>query len=119
MCNVEVVPGATEWSGQLKIWNIQYDNGAPVAIKKYLGVKLTAPGSVTSKGFNVQTDPWMDITPVVTSDFLDDSTFDVTARLVFASPQQLNHAATITIAVDGNLGVDSQRWTESVQLTAD
>ncbi|POR33717.1 Uncharacterized protein TPAR_06093 [Tolypocladium paradoxum] len=113
-----VGPGANEWYGTLVVTNIRYDGGGTVTVQKFLGVEFLSPATVAATDINVLTNPWVQVTPEVTNEQIDSSTFSITAKLNVDNSVSLT-GTTITIGINGDLTKDSDRYTTSFVFVAD
>ena len=115
-CKVEVSKGATQYSGNLEVSNIHHENGDPVTIKNFLGLKFKSP--VKPHEIRSESNPWIDLTPEISTEPLDASTFAVTAKLSVSTSQTLPSNLKIEIEIDGDLKSNSQ-YKDSVEVYAD
>src|SRR6266566_388817 len=90
----------SEYYGALVVSNIQPEGNDSVTVEKYLGIMFKSPASVANTDFYSSTDPWVEITPDITSQQIDASTFLVTAKLEFHNPYTFNAKETLTFNGD-------------------
>lgn len=115
----EVGPGATQYFGQLKVSNLQYEDGSQVTIKDFLGLTFTSPAKVEPKDINVSTNPWQEVTPEVNFNQIDTSTFLITVKLKFPGNYKFNLSDTITFGINGDLTKDPDTYLKSFIFDAD
>ena len=104
----------SEWYGTLTVSNIE-----AVTVQSYLAIMFKSPASVASTDFNGSTNPWVEITPAISSQQIDASTYLVTAKLQFPGPYTFNGKEVFTFYINGNLNNDPDQYTETFILTAD
>lgn len=117
LCDVHVDQSSTEWYGTLKVSNICYENGDPVTIENFLGVRFISPVPSSDPAFS--SEPWFDFTPQVFAKTLDDSTVAVTARLLVSISHTFESANILDIEINGNLKDKPDFYEKSVELYAD
>lgn len=113
----EVEPNwQSQYFGTLTVKNI----GA-VTVNKYLCVMFKSPANVTNTDFNGSTDPWVEITPDISSQQINSSTFLVTAKLEFSNFYTFNSKERLTFYINGDLNSDPQQkqYVETFILAAD
>ncbi|KAI1074054.1 putative hydroxymethyltransferase [Whalleya microplaca] len=98
ICNASVLDSSTEWYGELIVDNIRYEDGTPVTVNKYLGVKFIAP-------------KWTDDLEEIYTDPIDSQTTGVTAKIGFQTSYTFDADDKIIWAINGNLITDSERYT--------
>ena len=90
-----------------------------MTVQEYLAVMFNSPASVKNTDFNGSTNPWVEISPDISSQQIDASTYLVTAKLQFPSSYTFNGKEIFTFGINGNLNNDSQQYTETFILAAD
>ena len=117
LCDVHVDKSSTEWYGILEVSNIRHDDGGPVTIENFLGVRFKSP--VPSSGPKFLPNPWVDFSPQVFTEALDDSTLAVTTRLLVSESYTFESTAILSIQINGNLTDKPDDYEKSVELYAD
>ncbi|KAI0828751.1 putative hydroxymethyltransferase [Hypoxylon sp. FL0890] len=119
ICDTVVGPGSNEWYGTLVNTNIRYEDGSPVTIQDFLGVKFKSPPVTADITANVMLSPWQVVTPEITPEILDSEVTEVTAMLHLEHPHTFTASDTITWGINGNLTADPDTYTNSFELYAD
>ena len=117
LCDVHVDGSSTQYYGTLKVSNIRHDDDGPVTIENFLGVRFKSPVSSSDPAFLLE--PWLEITPKLFTEALDDSTLAVTARLLASESHTFESTATLDIQINGNLTDKPDVYEKSVELYAD
>ena len=109
----------SEYYGTLVVSNIHLDGSNSVTVKEYLGIIFKSPASVANRDFWYSTNPWVEITPDISSQQIDGTRFLVTAKLSFSSSYTFNAKETLTFGINGNLNSSPQQYGDTFILTAD
>ena len=118
LCDVTVGPGANEWYGTLIVSNIHYEDDSSVTIQEFLGVVFKSP-EVTSP-ILVNPEPWISLSPEISSEPYDASTITVTAKLAYPHSYTFNPAVDkLNFGINGNLRDNQQIYTDSFELYPD
>ncbi|KAL7621276.1 hypothetical protein AAE478_008595 [Parahypoxylon ruwenzoriense] len=119
VCHVSVGPGAGQWYGTLVVDNIRYEDGSPVTIENFLGVKFKSPVVTAAITVNVQLSPWQQVSSEVSTQQLDDKTIGVTAKIGFNPSYTFKPQDSLTWGINGDLTTDPDTYVNSFELYAD
>ncbi|MDT6964433.1 hypothetical protein QTN24_23245 [Cupriavidus sp. SZY C1] len=118
--DIGIESGASQWYGVIAITNIRHTSGAPVSIDRFLGLKFHAPVAVQPTDFNVQLQSWMATEAETANSRIDAQTWDVEAKVNFASAHTFAPQDTIKIGINGDMtGQAGQAYLASFALAAD
>ena len=118
ICNT-TVEGAGEWYGTLVNTNISYEDGSPVTINEFLGVKFKSPPVTADITVNAQLSPWQQTSSEISTDLINDTTIGVTAKVIVETTHTFQASDRLVWGINGNLTTDPGAWTASFELYAD
>ena len=105
--------------GTLVVSNIRREGNDSFTVNKFLGVVFQSPVSVSSVDFYYSTDPWVEITPDITSSQINHSRFLITVKLQLPDSYQFNAKEVLTFGINGDITTDPGRFTQTFMLAAD
>lgn len=118
ICNT-TVEGAGEWYGSLVNTNISYEDGSPVTINEFLGVKFKSPPVTAGITVNAQLSPWQQTSSEISTDLINDTTIGVTAKVIVETTHTFQASDRLVWGINGNLTTDPDTWIASFELYAD
>lgn len=111
-------PNPTEYYGTLVNTNIRYEDGSPVTIKGFLGVKFKAPPN-SGITVDVLLNPWQQTSSEKRCETLEDGTIIVTAKIIVESSHTFKPSDKLTWGINGDLTHDTDTYVNSFELYAD
>ncbi|KAL9045428.1 MAG: hypothetical protein Q9214_001525 [Letrouitia sp. 1 TL-2023] len=121
ICEAIISPDATQYYGRLVISRIRYEDDSPVTIQEFLGVAFKSPKSPKNDpGIRVEPEPWINITPDINFDPIDDKTIAIRVALSYSNSQTFDiEKEKPNFEIDGGLTDKPDFYTASVELYAD
>ena len=125
ICTTDVTKGANEWYGILTVSNIQYEDGSPVTIKEFLGVKFNYPSPNTPDErvpvLIFKPDPWQSTSvTVIANKETPSGEMEATVKIIFPNKYTFDKSLDVlNWGVDGDLTKNTDVFTESFELYAD
>lgn len=122
LCDVIVDPGVTQWWGKLIISNIRYEDGSPVIIKNFLGIRFKYPWSAVQAApvFSHSIEPWQEaLAEVIASEAIGTKMMDATAKVILSKGHTFNSSDQLYWGIASDMTVDPHLFVESFELYAD
>ena len=105
--------------GTLIVKDIKYDDGSPVAIEEFLGIKFKAPKVTAAITVNVSLQPYQTASSYISTEPNEDETLSVTAKIALEKPHTTTNQDVLTFYINGDLDSPPGDYTEYFGFFAD